>query len=443
MKESLGPRLWRIALYGLLIGMPPIVARLANGPSTDPPAVRLADNLALLAFAILVMQFVLSARFRWIERPFGLDRLFVFHKVMAVAAVCLLLAHPILLAAGQSGLTLLTSLKQPWPVLVGKAALLLLLATVGLSLFRATLHLEYQRWRRLHNLLALAVLSAAGIHSWFKGPDLRHSQTMRLLWLALGLVGLIAYLRHLLWPRIAAARHLCHVTAVKQEAPHIWTLTFAPPQGAAIPAYQPGQFHFVTLKRGRGLPAEEHPFSIASSPLESGGLSSTLKEAGDFTRTIGQTRIGDAAILEGPFGRFSLTCHPNLEHLVFIAAGIGITPLMSMLRYLRDTQSRQPVLLLYANRSEPDIVFREELEGMARAGAPGLQLVHVLSRPSPQWAGETGRIDLARLRQHCATNLHTSSFYICAPPAMIAAVARDLARLGVRRRHIHFEKFAL
>ena len=110
-----------------------------------------------------------------------------------------------------------------------------------------------------------------------------------------------------------------------------------------------------------GLPVEEHHFTIASSPTEPAFHTSTIKASGDFTATIGQTSPGDLAIIQAPFGRFSYVLKPQALDLVFIAGGIGITPLMSNLRHMRDTQADRRVLLLYSNKTENDIVFREEL----------------------------------------------------------------------------------
>ena len=75
-------------------------------------------------------------------------------------------------------------------------------------------------------------------------------------------------------------------------------------------------------------------------------------------------------MVHAPFGRFSYLVHPEAKDLVFIAGGIGITPLMSNLRHMHDTGADRRVLLLYSNKSEADIVFKEELDGMAGGEKP-------------------------------------------------------------------------
>ena len=163
----------------------------------------------------------------------------------------------------------------------------------------------------------------------------------------------------------------------------------------------PGQFQFVTFLASEGLPAEEHHFTIASSPALAGSHTSTIKASGDFTAQIDKVKPGDPVAIEAPFGRFSHVFYPESQDLVFIAGGIGITPLMSNLRHMRDTGTRRRVLLLYVNRGEADIVFKEELDHMAGKEAPQLEIVHVLTQPGSNGQGESGRLDREKLSRLC------------------------------------------
>ena len=222
----------------------------------------------------------------------------------------------------------------------------------------------------------------------------------------------------------------------------MWTVKLAPPKGERCYDYLPGQFHFLTFHRGRNLPVEEHHWTISSSPSEMDTISSTIKELGDFTATIGQTKPGDTATAHGAFGRFSYVLHQDERDLVFIAGSIGITPLMSMLRHMCDTQSTISVLLLYGNRSEEDIVFRQELSEIEAGGSPRLKVVHVLSKPTESWCGETGRIDGQKIQEFCGRNLREKAYYICGPPAMISATIKNLRDFSVANAQIHVEVFA-
>jgi predicted ferric reductase len=436
----MGAGLARIILYVGVAALGAALAFFLGKPGTSA-VYETGKSFALLGFLILALQFVLAARFKWIERPFGLDILIRFHRHAGVFAAVLLLLHPLLLAAGGQGWQLLLSLDLPWYILAGKGALALLLLHVLLSRFQGALGLSFERWRLAHDIGAPLALAPAFAHSWFAGEDLQ-LLSLRSLWiLALG-SALAAFAVHrFLRPRLLGRRPY-RVTEVKSEAPQVWTVSLAPPEGESVPEFQPGQFHFLTLHRNRGLPEEEHHWTISSPPTERAIVSSTIKELGDFTRTIKDTRPGDTATVHGPFGRFSHVLHPEDRDLVFLAGGIGITPLMSMLRHMRDTRESRSVLLLYANRREEQIVFRKELAEIEAGGHPGLRVVHVLSRPGQSWSGETGHLDGEKVRAYCGP-VEGKSFYVCGPPGMVRALLGVLESMGIPDRRIRLEIFSL
>jgi ferredoxin-NADP reductase len=228
--------------------------------------------------------------------------------------------------------------------------------------------------------------------------------------------------------------------AVKSEAPHVWTLTLKAHEKRRF-QFAPGQFQFLRVHSAR-VPAEEHPFSIASSPTQSGQITLTIKESGDFTAGIGRVCPGDRATVHGPFGRFSHTLHPGEEGLVFVAAGVGITPFMSMLRYMRDCRESRSVLLVYASRSPADVIFGDELKAIEASDFPRLKVIHVLSTAPPSWVGETGRLDADRLARLCG-GVDGQAFYLCCPPPMTAPLIGGLRRMGVSPRRIHTDQFSL
>jgi ferredoxin-NADP reductase len=132
-----------------------------------------------------------------------------------------------------------------------------------------------------------------------------------------------------------------------------------------------------------------------------------------------------------------------MVQLTWDTTGVGITPLMSMLRFMRDTGQWKPVLLIYGNRTEEDIVFGEELRDMAAGIRSPLKVVHVLSRTEGAWQGERGHIDRDLVLRYAGERLVSKSFYICGPGAMTASVISGLREMGVPPRRIHTERFAL
>jgi predicted ferric reductase len=426
-----------LMLYALLILAPLGIFAVLNPASDHSRTEVVGIGCAMVGFAILALQFVITARLPWVEAPFGLDVLLVFHRVMALVATAALLMHPVLVASGE-GWPLLTGLRVHWFIWVGRGALALLLVQVLASLSRRVIRLPYERWRRVHNVFAPTILALGLIHGLAASDDLHVGGVI--VWAALVALALGCWLYGLVVRPHLLLRHPFRVMAVKAEAPHVWTLTLRAHEQRRF-RYAPGQFLFLRL-RGAGVSAEEHPFSIASSPTQSDRITLTIKESGDFTAGIGRVRPGDRATVHGPFGRFSHVLHPSEGGLVFVAAGVGITPIMSMLRYMRDRRESRSVLLVYASRSAADVIFGDELNAIVAGDFPRLKVIHVHSNAPSSWVGETGRLDAERLARLCG-GVENRAFYLCCPPPMIAQLVRGLRRMGVSPRRIHSDRFSL
>lgn len=429
-------------VYTAIVLSPLIIVAFVR-PETDHGFIyTVGKNLALVGFVMFALQFVVSARLRWIERPFGLNLLFSFHKTMAIIASLLVLSHPLLLVLGGGERSLVFGPEASWHIWLGRFALVVLLFHVLLASFRLIIRLNYETWRIIHNLVAVVFLPFAFLHSWKAGGDLQ-LPAMRVLWVVLFASAVAAYF----WHRAARPLILRHqpytVTDVHKEADGVWSVTLTPPAGMERFDFLPGQFHFLTFRRAAHLPVEEHHWTISSSPTERNVLRTTIKESGDFTATISETKPGDTALVYGPFGRFSYLLYPEERDLVFVAGGIGITPLMGMLRHMRDTRAAHTVTLFYGNASEQDIAFRDELARMEQSGVASLKVVHVLSNPSPEWRGERGRLDEATVAKLCGSLAADRAFYVCAPPAAMNQTIRVLRRAGVSPGRIHFERFSL
>lgn len=430
----------RIILYTGFVVLPVVLATfLGSGSERFIP--ELGKNFGLMGFMILIAQFILAARIKWIERAFGFDIVIRYHKNMAVLAGCLLLFHPLLLAAGGRGWRLIAGLKMPWYIWLGKAALLVLLLNIFVSSFQTSFKLKYEKWRLGHDILGPLIIVMAFTHSWIMGNDLELA-SMKTLWIFALILAIFMFLYHVMIRPWRLKRCSYRVVDVQPETENVWTIKMTPPEGADIYDYLPGQFHFVTFYRQMNLPVEEHHWTISSSPTEEDYVSSTIKALGDFTSTIGKTKKGDRAAVHGAFGRFSYVLHPEEKDLVFIAGGIGITPFMSMLRHMRKTMDTHSVLLIFANKKEAQIVFRDELAEMEKGGHPRLKVIHVLSRPDEDWKGETGYVDREKIERFCGADPDGKVFYVCGPAPMRRAIIADLRNLHVPDERIRMEIFS-
>ncbi len=382
--------------------------------------------LALVGFVLILFQYVLSSRIRPIERRHGLDKMFSIHRKVGVVGLILVLLHPILLFVSNSleGYSLL--LKS-----IGTLTLFLLLIAAGAAILYAKLRLKYETWKNIHRA-SYVIFPLAFVHSLFLGSDLYGWSPLKILWLVLACIYLIVII-YRIWNMIHVRRHPLQVADVVKETHDVTSLYFE----GKHRDYKPGQFMIVQLVRN-GKVSEPHPFTISSSPTRD-RLSISVKSVGDFTSTIGDTKVSDSAYIDAPYGRFSFLNYDARE-LVFIAGGIGITPLMSMIRYIYDRKLEKNVTLIWGNKTEEDIAFREELEKM-EAEMPSLKVVHIMSKQD-DWPGEKGYVDAEKLRKHIS-DFQKSQFLICGPPVMMMAVKKALRSLGVPGKRIHYERFAL
>lgn len=419
-----------LVIVALSLALPCVVWARAQPPGLPLRAfVRPAGRLlALLGFILLFFQYVLSSRIKWIERGIGLDKLLALHRPFGITGYILLVLHPtsLLLADVVDGSKIAFDAQK----ILGATNLTALTAGVGAALLYRVLSLRYEVWKAVH-WTNYVVLPIALFHGLRGGTDL-HSGLLRGFWFGLGgLYG--AVLAGKLWTWGQTRRHAYRIATVAQETHDTWNLAL---EGRKI-EHEPGQFLFVRLLRD-GCLSSPHPFTIRSSPSRD-RLAVTIKESGDFTSTVGQTKVGDRAYVDAPYGVF--TCvGVNTPSLLLIAGGIGITPMISMLRFLHDTGDDRDTVLLWGNQTEADIAFRDELAQLA-SEMPSLQVVHVLSRQD-DWPGEKGHIDKELLSRYLG-NLDDPAVFVCGPPRMIASVTKALRRTGVPRRRIHSERFAL
>jgi predicted ferric reductase len=430
-----------IAVYLLLTSAPLLILLIGPTPPGREFWRELSVALGFGGLATMALQFVLTARFQVIKAPYGSDVIYHFHRQISFVAFGLILAHPLLLFSNSPDtLGLLNVFTAPWRARAGVLAVLLLAALIATSLWRKQFQFEYTRWRIWHGILATAAVSLAMAHVVLAGHYV-NTAWKQVLWIGYGVfwIGLLAYVR-LIKP-VLMLRHPYTVEQVSQERSNAWTLVVKPVGHSGI-QFMPGQFAWLTAWQSPFSDAE-HPFSFSSSACQSERVAFTIKELGDFTRTIKDLRPGQEVYLDGPFGAFSVDRHPHAQGYVFIAGGIGITPIMSMLRTLVDRGDERPLLLIYANNRWEDVTFRDEFEALQQR--LNLRVVHVLRDPPEGWQGEQGFVSRELLARYLPPERKRNTYetFICGPKPMMDAVEKALAELGVPLGDFHSERFDL
>lgn len=235
------------------------------------------------------------------------------------------------------------------------------------------------------------------------------------------------------------------------ETGDVKTFTFTALEGIPFD-YKPGQFVTLNLEID-GKPIKRS-YSISSTPSRPRTLEITVKRvpppADEPTAPAGlvsnwlhdNLHCGDRLRISAPMGQF--TCFDKAdEPLLLVSAGSGITPMMSMSRWLCDTARSTDIVFFHSARTPADIIFRQELELMA-ARHPNFKLAIATTRPSSGqgWAGYSGRLSATMLAA-IAPDFRDRVVYVCGPDPFMQATEALFADLGLPKDRYNQESFGV
>jgi cytochrome-b5 reductase len=190
----------------------------------------------------------------------------------------------------------------------------------------------------------------------------------------------------------------------------------------------PGDFLYVhatingkTVKRA---------YTPSSLPGTTGFFDLTVKryDAGAVSKYLHDQQIGAAVLMSGP-NTGGHWVDGMAKRVGFVAGGTGITPMISIIRWILTNKIDAELFLLFANKTEADIIFRQEWDRNIREHQH-FHCYHVLEQPPPGWSGGTGRITPDLLRQHLPPPDTDSCIFLCGPPAMVDSLEATLKEFG-------------
>ncbi len=430
-----------IALYGAII-LAPLILSAVRIREPRPFLDEIASGAGMLAFAIILVDFTLSGRFRAISRKAGMDITMRAHQLLARTALAAAIVHPFLYRGERDAaypwdttrtLTITTDFGLLWSGIVGW---LLLPTLVLLALTRGEPNYRYEAWRWMHGIGAVLIAGLVLDHV-LRAGRYAADPVIAGYWIVLSAAAAISFAWVYVLVPIRQGRRPWRVVAVTEEADRIWNVEVAPDGHEGLD-YEAGQFAWLNLGASP-FRHRENPFSIASALASGPNLSFLIKELGDATSAVGKVKPGSVAYVDGPHGSLTLNGRPA-SGVGLIAGGIGIAPLIGILRQLSLADDPHPCTLVYADRDPSQMVHRDELEVLGRR--PGTDVVYVYDVPPDGWTGETGHIDDALLSRHIpAAALEAWVFVLCGPPPMLDAVENALIGLGVAPDRILSERF--
>lgn len=236
------------------------------------------------------------------------------------------------------------------------------------------------------------------------------------------------------------ARYILH--SKQQITPSTVLITLEPKNGAGF-SFNPGQYASLRFRR-RGRPTPARCFSFVNYPTASGILQFAVRVQGKYTTAVSELSVGQQVVVDGPFGDFGFD--PEYDRIsVMLAGGIGITPILGILRYVTQLKLPNQIVLLYSCRNEQDMAFAEELLTLERRN-PQLRVVFVISSGvvSHFDAGHVvkGRITSKLVEQACRNNFLTTSFFVCGSDGFMEAMTSILQQQETPVDRIFTETFA-
>jgi predicted ferric reductase len=431
-------------LFGLLFGFGLVtglelwwLGTPAGSITTVGDVLTAAGRVAgMISGFVLLTQLLLTSRLGWLECGMGTHALLAWHRWLGAVLVVAVSGHVAATVVGYAAATGASVTGQAWVMLstyedlLGAFAAAGLLVVVGISSVRAIRRVvPYELWRWLHLTGYLVVWLGYG-HQFAHGQELASDGFGRWYWA--GLHVLVA--GAVVWGRLVSPswRNLRHRFRVLEVVPETSGVVSIYVDGRRLERLDAsgGQF-FRWRFLARGCWWQSHPFSLSAAPNRR-WLRLTVKAVGRHTAGLQLLAPGVRVVLHGPFGVFTAR-RRRRARVLLIAAGSGIAPVRALLEDLPPE-----AVVIYRARSEADLLFRAELDRLARhRQARVCYLVGGRDDPGPRRlltpAGLRGLVPDVRRRD----------VYLCGPAGVVTAALATLRRLRVPRRQIHLDPFEL
>ena len=224
--------------------------------------------------------------------------------------------------------------------------------------------------------------------------------------------------------------HVGVITDIRRETPDVKTFRVVGRDGKKLFEHKPGQCAMISVP-GYG----ESMISITSSPTNEKFMEFSVKKCGNQTSALHDLQPGDEILVRGPYGRpFPVDTELKGKNLLFIAGGIGLAPLRSVINYARDKKEQFGSLqVIYGSRSMDDLVeYKEIIEEWEQD--PNVEVNLTIDRPQEGWNGHVGFIP------SFVTELQpdvSKTVLICGPPIMIKFTLQALKELGFEETQVY------
>ena len=387
----------------------------------------LGQLAALIGMTMFALTFVLSTRIKLFEDIFGgLDKVYIVHAVLGGTALTLLLFHPILLVLKfiPQDINLAAQylwFSNFWSVNFGIFALLGLILLLFITFFTK---IKYNKWKFTHEFLGLIFMFAI-LHIFMVRNVASRDYIFKGYYVfaaIVSIIGLFAFFYSLFLK--SRSKALFTVKSINRHNKMVHDIVLTPKYKPI--EYRSGQFIFL---RFLSISNEAHPFSVTSKS-NSTEIRVVIKNLGDYTSKLNKVKVGEAAIIEGPYGRFNHIGSKDADQ-VWLAGGIGITPFIGMAKELKASMKNK-IELYYSVKTPSDFVSLDDFQNIESKTGGKFRII-------PWVTKEKGHIDIKKI---LGKNIDNKEFYLCGPGGFKNALSASLLALGVSKTKIYMEEFS-
>lgn len=435
-----GPSGWLLAALFIALALVPLGAAATGGVEPGTPWQELGSGLALVAGALLYLQFLSSGRYEVLSGKLGIDRTMGFHRLCALLLLTLAVLHPLSYVAASfwqepsTAFNRLAAMVLSPRLRSGVLALLLLAIIVSFAAFRHRAFVRYEFWRATHGLAACAAAGLA-LHHTFKTGTYSAEPALQAIWYlyaGLALVAITTVYAVRPWRMWQSG---WRVAEVSSAANGITELVIAAPQTTTL-EFRGGQFVWLTVAPNRP-PFHDHPFSLASCQADLPSMRLLVRHAGDCTDHFDELTPGTRVAIDGPHGSFVLEDHDT--SIVLIAGGVGIAPILGMLADAASRGDKRPFRLLYAARTAASLAGRERLDAIKSQLDLAITYIVDTGGEPPLKPGPVQPFHIQELV--AGLDLSGMGAYVCGPAGMMEKASDCLLSCGVPEASIHYERF--
>lgn len=444
MKKFLSDWIFQLIAYVIFMTL---FAALLSGMSSLPMSQLIAGASSNIAYSMMLVGLFIASRPRFLEKHVGMPKMYEIHALMTYLAVILVGIHIAVYWQGFGAIFRSATTTYGYIAFAGMLGGLLT-GSLSLSGMFINKNKTLRTWKEkvfnreaalwIHRISALVAILGTYMQN-YELPFLRANK----LYMAVLTFWTVLIVGYYAWWKLSTTLLPKYVVKdIYLATPSLWVLEFEPKNGK-LKDYTPGDYFFIRFKGGANITKEAHPFSTSSAitKLHDSSIEFMIKEAGDWTSALKNIKVGDVATLEGPYGNFyPQEVREADKPYVLFGGGIGLTPVLSILRSEADKGSQRKIHLVWALSWEHDMFMLDELDGY-KAKFPNFTYDVIFSNEEVE-GYPYGFISGPFLQEIGVSEIYQeATFFICGPDVMMNASKNVLLNEGVPAENIYVDEF--